>query len=101
MSSGELDVIAQKKLVNFVHDLMSQYFDFVCRRVQQEVHSCISYSYQQFLCSAIMPSRARTLCLTAIVPGEPGLAGYPIIRHYACILVDKCEGTGVRELTRG
>jgi len=35
--SDQLDAIAQKKLVNFVHDLMTQYFDFVCRRVQLEV----------------------------------------------------------------
>jgi len=37
MCSDQLDSIAQKKLVNFVHDLMTQYFDFVCRRVQLEV----------------------------------------------------------------
>jgi len=43
--SDQLDAIAQKKLVNFVHDLMTQYFDFVCRRVQLEVlsplHLCV------------------------------------------------------------
>jgi len=32
-----MDAIAQKKLVNFVHDLMTRYFDYVCRRVQLEV----------------------------------------------------------------
>ena len=36
-NSDQLDAVAQKKLVNFVHDLMTQYFDFVCRRVQLEV----------------------------------------------------------------
>jgi len=35
--SDEMDAIAQKKLVNFVHDLMTRYFDYVCRRVQLEV----------------------------------------------------------------
>ena len=42
-SSEQLDAIAQKKLVNFVHDLMTQYFDFVRRRVQLEVH-CVEFT---------------------------------------------------------
>ena len=41
--SDQLDAIAQKKLVNFVHDLMTQYFDFVCRRVQLEVLIIFSF----------------------------------------------------------
>lgn len=34
--NDQLDAVAQKKLVNFVHDLMTQYFDYVCHRVQLE-----------------------------------------------------------------
>ena len=39
ISSEQLDAIALKKLVQFVNDLMEQYFGFVRRRVQLEV-SC-------------------------------------------------------------
>jgi len=46
MYSDQLDAVAQKKLVNFVHDLMTQYFVFVCRRVQLEV---LPFSFVEFL----------------------------------------------------
>ena len=35
--SEQLDAIALKKLVQFVNDLMQQYFSYVQRRVQLEV----------------------------------------------------------------
>ena len=65
--SDQLDAIAQKKLVNFVHDLMTQYFDFVCRRVQLEVLSPLHLCVCVFvLCLRHPTVLATALCFYAV-----------------------------------
>ena len=43
--SEQLDAIALKKLVQFVHELMELYFSYVQQRVQLEVHCTCTYTY--------------------------------------------------------
>ena len=63
--SEELDVIALKKLVNFVNLVMEKYFGFVRLRVQLEVSNeyiCISCTFVYHIYVVLVQKLVANLC---------------------------------------
>jgi len=81
--SDQLDMVAQKKLVNFVHDLMTLYFDFVCRRVQLEVLLCLlcSYCFRTWQCGWCWALFCEAAWLCALVAHSSSSSHMRVMNH--------------------